>query len=163
MSVRRQTRQQAGGRQREFWIVDIEHRDLTGRVRRIRKVPRPQTRVAAERLEREILRQLESGTYGVKQTEPESISFAKFAEEFKTNYAATNNKPSECYAKKVILDKHLVPVFGKCLLEVIDVRRIEAFKAQQVGLGVYSPKSINNQLGVLRKLLRFAAESPRSP
>jgi integrase len=80
-----------------------------------------------------------------------------FAEEFLVKYARTNNKASEAHTKGTMLRAHLVPAFGSKRLDAIGPREIEGYKATKVKSG-YEAKSINNQLGVLRRLLRIAVE-----
>jgi integrase len=152
MSVRRQKRVQ-GAREREFWIVDLEYRHPDGRVQRIRRVPRRQTRAAAEALERDILNALANKTYNMRQDMP---TVAKFAEEFLSGYA-TRNKPSEQATKKRILEGHIIPALGKMALDAVGIEAIDKYAArkQRDGLG---PKTINNHLRVLGKMLRCAAD-----
>jgi integrase len=72
-------------------------------------------------------------------------------------YAATNNKPSGVESKRTICNCHLVPAFGSMRLDEISVREIEAFKAAKLKDG-YAPKTVNNILAVLRKLLTVAVD-----
>jgi integrase len=167
MSVRRQKRTE-GGKVREFWIVDLEYRRVDGSVLRIRRVPRPQTKATAEKLEREILNQLEAGTFGKKKDAPVVPTLAEFAKRFLRDHARVNNKASEVYTKGMMLKNHILPALGKMRLDQIDVPAIERYKGDKkengwrVGpkgeLKPYSAKSINNQLGVLRTMLELAEE-----
>lgn len=68
-----------------------------------------------------------------------------------------NNKPSEAHTKARLLHVHLLPAFGAKKLNAIGVRDIEAFKKVKLDAG-YAAKSVNNQLGVVRKVLRIAVE-----
>jgi len=52
---------------------------------------------------------------------------------------------------------HLKPAFGKLRLDAIGPKQIEAYKATKVAARK-TPKTINNHLTVLRKLLHVAAE-----
>jgi len=97
----------------------------------------------------------------------------EFEAEFIGSYASANNKPSEVESKKMIFKHHLIPAFGHRRLDEIDARAIEHYKADklsekrpkkpmrgghrknEVGL---IPKTINNHLTVLSKMLSLAVE-----
>lgn len=92
-------------------------------------------------------------------------TFAEFEKEFVEKYVAPNNKPSEAESKRNILATHLVPAFGSMRLDEIGPKQIEEYKAAKVKAGA-AKKTINNQLGVLGKILRTAAawgEIPKAP
>src|SRR6185503_10491718 len=72
-------------------------------------------------------------------------------------YVTTNNKRSEQDAKRWILDRHLRPVFGAKRLDQIGRLEIDAFKAK-LGKG-RTPKTVNNILTVLGKILNYAVEA----
>lgn len=159
MSVRKQKRK-FNGKVREFWIVDIAHRHPNGTITRVRRVPRDQTRVGAERMEREIIRQLEQGTFGKKiVTNP---TFAAFAKEFaKERLTPAHMRLSSIDQNKQLLKDVLLPYFGRMHLAAIDARVIDTFKAAQAEKGTkwktpYSKKTINNHLILLRVMLRRA-------
>lgn len=89
--------------------------------------------------------------------------FSDFADEFITTYASAENKPSEVRSKKSIFNAHLKPAFGKKRLDAITVRDIDTFRARQLTTGGRSkhglkPKTVNNQLTVLRRCLATAVE-----
>jgi integrase len=159
MSVRRQKRT-AQGKVREFWIVDIEFRHLDGRTERIRRVPRGGTRAAAEKLEREILNELERGTYGKRLADTPTVE--EFAPVFLANYAKNNNKASAYVAKEYILRRHVVPFFGRRRLDAITTLDLERYKSEKQEIGTlsevcgYSKTSINHHLTTLRTMLRTA-------
>ncbi len=94
---------------------------------------------------------------GRKEQEKKMPTFADFSTEFMDVYATTNNKPSERFNKRRVLDLHLLPHFGKMKLDAIGVRHVEAFKAAQLK-GGYAAKTINNRLTILRKTLACAHE-----
>ncbi len=58
-------------------------------------------------------------------------------------------------SKKSILENHLKPAFGKKRLAKIGERDVERFKATQLAKGL-SPKTVNNQLTVLRRMFVIA-------
>lgn len=90
-------------------------------------------------------------------------SLAEFAREWLTTYALVDNKASEVVAKEVILRRHLIPFFGNRRLDDISPKDIEAYKAEKLaakdGNKTLLPKTVNNHLTVLRKLLVTAQES----
>ncbi|EYF06041.1 tyrosine-type recombinase/integrase [Chondromyces apiculatus] len=92
-----------------------------------------------------------------KQVTGRAPLFGDFGKEFLETYAYTNNKPSEVETKEAILRLHLRPFFGELRLDVIGPQHIERFKAQQLRAEL-SPKTVNNQLTVLRKVLAVAKE-----
>ena len=85
-------------------------------------------------------------------------TFADFAAEFMRTYSAANNKDSERDGKQKILDAHLLPEFGDLMVAEVVVRRIEEFKAKLLKDGKRSRKTVNNILGVLKKILNYAVE-----
>jgi integrase len=84
-------------------------------------------------------------------------TFSAFAERWFETYVTTNNKASEQHTKNVILRAHLLPWFGAKRLEAIGPGDIEQYKAAKLAANL-SPKTVNNQLTVLSKCLRTAAE-----
>jgi integrase len=72
-------------------------------------------------------------------------------------YSETNNKPSTVCAKGIALRMHLVPFFGATRLDQIGPALVEEYKAQELREG-QAPKSVNNHLAILRKLLTLAVE-----
>lgn len=72
------------------------------------------------------------------------------------NYVKVNNKHSTVLSKTAILKHHLVPFFGKIRLDAIGREAIDRYKKSRHG--GWSPKTINNHLTVLRKLLTFAQD-----
>src|SRR5262245_42964069 len=89
---------------------------------------------------------------------PRELSFKQFAEEsFLGVYAPVNNKPSEIASKKAILANHLLPIFGRRTLDTLKARDFEQYKAKKLGEGL-SPKTVNNHVAVLSRLLRVAEE-----
>jgi integrase len=130
------------------WMVDfvLEHPD--GRKERIRKRSPVQTKRGAEAHERE-LRELAG------KPKLSTATFSEYAEDFMDVYAKVNNKRSEQLSKQRILDNHLLPFLGRTRLVDIRLRQIERFKARQLKSDL-RPKTINNHLAVLSKMLRVA-------
>jgi len=138
---------------REFWMVDIDYQHPDGRRQRIRKVSPVQTRRGAEKYEREVRQALGDDRFGREEVP----RFEAFKKEFMETYVAANNKPSERISKTSMLKFHLVPAFGRMRLDEIGTRDIERFKAEKLAAGL-KPKSVNNMLTCLGKMLRYAAE-----
>src|SRR6266852_3731638 len=138
----------------EAWDVDIQFRHADGRVERIRKASPVNTRRGAEQYERDVRQALLAGTYGKEVREVPTLG--RFAERFLT-YSETNNKPSAVFAKRGLLKNHLIPSFGKLRLNEIGPAEVEKYKEHKLR-ATYSPKSVNNQLTALRKLLNLAVE-----
>lgn len=86
----------------------------------------------------------------------------EFYLEFMSTYVKANNKPSEQISKECIFRTRLLPEFGEKHLDDIGVRDVERFKAKLLDVSEYgrpkSPKTINNTLSSLGKMLRYAEE-----
>ncbi len=165
MSVRRDRFQcPKTGKERFYWRVDIVFEHPDGSVQRVRKTSPVNTRKGAEQYERQIRQKLLDGTYTRRRKEkvpekdgPTVPTFKTFSKEFMTVYVQTNNKPSEVQSKESILRRHLLPAFRRKRLDEIGQRDIERYKSKKLALDL-SPKTINNQLTVLRRLLAVAVE-----
>lgn len=165
MTVRR--RKYTGARSTVMkWVIDIDYCHRDGSRERVRRTSPIQTRRGAEQFERELRASLqttnarniwtaESAACDQRSSLPKHVSFSEFAEDFLQRYARANNKPSEVDSKRSILSHHLLPTFGRAGLDDIDERVVEAYKAQK-RLEALSPKTINNHLGVLGRMLRVA-------
>jgi integrase len=124
-----------------------------GRRIRISGTPAINTKLEAEAAERaHILRVLRPS-----EAKKEVPKFKEFAAEFLRTYVAANNKPSEQAAKESILRVNVTPAFGRLRLDEITVREVEAFKAKLLEKEL-TPKTINNNLTVLSRLLGYAVE-----
>lgn len=94
----------------------------------------------------------------LKPTEEErrdSPTLAEFAPRWLETYVKANNRVKEYKRKRGTLDNHLIPFFGSQKLEDITAERVEQYKVAKQAL---NPKTLNLQLGVLRKLLATAQE-----
>ncbi len=162
MSVRRRTwRDPTTGLVKEAWMIDVKVTLEDGREERVRRVAPLQNKRAAERYEHEIRQGLLEGDR--KKEEPKEKprpippTLKEFSKPFLDVYAATNNKPSGVEAKRTICKNHLIPAFGHLRLDAIGVEQIEAFKAAMLKQD-YQPKTVNNCLTTLRRLLAVAVE-----
>ena len=157
MSVRHVTRRDpATGATRKYWTVDIVFEHPDGHTERVRKVSPVQTRRGAEQHERNIREALQRGTYGKKEVEPVP-TIAEFWPTFLDVYARAENKQSEVDAKTRHWKNHIAPFFGKTRLDAIGAEAIARYKAAKLK-DEYDPKSVNNQLAILRRMLAVAAE-----
>ena len=138
------------------WRYRVTVKLPDGSKKRICGTPSIDTKDAARMAEREaILRAIDPAPPAPPKKEVPR--FEKFSDEFLTTYAETNNKPSEVASKRTMLALHLVPAFGHLRLDQIDLVAIERYKADKMRAKL-SPKSINNHLTVLRRLLVVARE-----
>jgi len=161
-------------------MIDVCIKLPDGRTQRVRKVSPIQTKRAAQALEREVRDSLLAKLRGEDETQPEATppprgqapKLAEFAEEFLV-YQATLNKPTELNAKRSTLEHHLIPAFGHLRLDQIDARAIDRYKVKKLSppdeddpkavkstrrspKAGLKPKTINNHLTILSRLLRVA-------
>jgi integrase len=122
-------------------------------VRRIRRRSPIQTRKGTEAYERELI----EAALSTSRPSREERRLADFAVEFLESYCAANNKYATIEAKESIFRVHLIPDMGKLLLSEVNARTIEAYKAKKL-VEELSPKTVNNHLTVLRKMLSVAQE-----
>lgn len=140
-------------RYRGNYYVDVYVDVPSQGVRRIRRRSPIQTRKGSESYERELI----EAALSTSTPSREERRLADFAVEFLKSYCAANNKYASIEAKESILRVHLIPDMGKLLLSEVNARVIEAYKAKKL-VAELSPKTINNHLTVLRKMLSVAQE-----
>lgn len=168
MSVRWVTQKNGSGIEVRFVMVDVTYRYPDGRTERVRKSAEIQNLRAAKQEEAQILAALAAGTYSRERkpqpvhVDPSVPTLAEFATTFIETYARVNNKPSEVESKQSILEHHLIPVLGKLPLDAITLEAIERYKSSRLAIPC-EPKTINNQLAVLRRMLNLAVEWKRIP
>lgn len=126
---------------------------------RVRLASPENSRAGARAFEQVLRRRLANGetVKELKTGKAKSVKFAEFTEEWFRVYVLTNNKPSEQRAKLSVIQKHLVPFFGKAELADVAAMRVEEYKAKKLAQGL-SAKTINNHLTILRKCLQIAWE-----
>lgn len=157
------------GKRRKVWAVDFIMTYPDGFKERVTKVPPVQTMRGAEQWERdrrqELLDQwrreklgLDAAPTEAEIKEKEVPTLAEFGEEFIDTYATSNNAPSEVTSKKAHLKLYLKPDLGDRRLNEITVRDVEKLKATLLKREL-SPKTINNALGTLSRLLSYAVEA----
>lgn len=126
-----------------------------GQRHRISGTPLINTRVAAEAAERAKIEEILAGPPEPQKEVPQVPTLKEFSEDFMATYAKTNNKESEQIAKQSILNNRLLPHLGERRLDEITLLDVEKLKAKLLAKPL-EPKSVNNALGVLRKMLRHA-------
>lgn len=146
------------------WWVDLTLPDG----QRIRRVSPVQSKRGAHEFEAQLLSSGSStstpcSSAGEAKRPPSRVPTLKaFAPEWLTTYAVVNNRRSEVVGKECALRLHLLPFFGNLPLDEIGARDIEHYKAEKLrrvdGERPLSPKSINNHLTILRKVLSTARE-----
>jgi integrase len=122
-------------------------------VRRIRRRSPIQTKKGTEAYERQLI----EAALSTSTRSREERKVADFAVEFLETYCAANNKYASIEAKESILRVHIIPEMGMLMLSEVNARTIEAYKAKKLAAEL-SPKTINNHLTVLRKMLCVAQE-----
>ena len=125
-----------------------------GRREKLSGTPAINNRAAAEAAERAHIARVSAGKPARREGVPR---FEEFHEEFMRTYVAANNKPSERMSKEYMFRWHLLPAFRGMRLDEITTRHIEAFKAEKLAAEL-APKTINNLLTCLGKMLRYAAD-----
>ena len=135
------------------WLVDIRYKGSRCRVR-----SPGVTKADAEAHETYLRGQLAlHGIAGLRRATAAPPTLAQFAATWMRDYVSVNNKPSEQRMKAVVLRTVILPLFGARALADISPLDIERLKRRGLERGL-SPKTINNQLTVLRRLLRSAVE-----
>ena len=86
----------------------------------------------------------------------ESLSFGVFAERWITQVAPLRLKATAVAEYESLLRLRLLPAFSDCRLTDISPEEIQQYMSHQVKSG-FSPRSIRNDLAVLRAVLKTAA------
>ncbi len=137
------------------WWIDIRFR---GRRYRLRS-PANYREGAAE-YERTVIARLMSGDAVSLPRDAHdqwSRRFSAFSDQWFETYVKTNLEASTQAEYAGVLRRTLVPFFGESRLDTVDPYQVERFKTKRRETGA-SAKTINNDLFVLSKLLRTAAE-----
>lgn len=138
---------------RDHWWVDLR---FAGK--RHRKKSPLDTKGGAQAYETLLRSELaKHGSLEHLKPEVPAVTFAQFAERWMRDYVAIRNRPSEQSTKRYILAAHLVPRFGRLPLASVTAVEMHDFAADQRRKGL-SAKTVNNQLTVLRRLLRTAED-----
>lgn len=130
-----------------------------GKKDRISGTPTINTKAEAEREERAAIERALSPVPKRKEV----LTFAVFAKRYLKEYVLLNCKASYRALVESIVVRHLVPRFGDRPLEEITTADVEAFKAWLLERHgpedkKRGPKTVNNELTVLRRMLRVAVD-----
>ncbi len=139
------------------WHVDFRYTDpLTRKRRRCRRTTGPGTtkREATELAHRWKL-ELETPPPPPEQRRNRA-AFSGFAKHWYDLHVVPNLKHSTRRSYEQIIRIHLVAFFGDRDMRAITAEQIEAYKAEK--LKTLNPKTVNNHLGVLSRMLRSAEE-----
>lgn len=121
---------------------------------RIFGVPRrfglPNTKVGAQEAERREVQRV----HGPTPEKKEVPTVKAFSEHF-MQVATAHNRPSTVEDKRRILDRHILPHLGDAKLDAIRYAEIQDLKLKLLA-GKLSPKTVNNVLTVLRRMLEIA-------
>lgn len=135
----------------------------TGNRTRITGTPTTDTKAAAEHAERmHVFRVTNPGfvpppSLTASKGKERARTIHEYVEPFMDGYLP-DQKPSERKSKRQILDGHIVPFFGDLRLDEIRQMDVDAFVATELKRGI-ARKTINNRLGVLSSLLKYAHEN----
>ena len=152
-------------------MIDICHITPTGHEARIRRVSPVQTRRGAEAHERKLRQLLESGALG-KEPQPTDEGAAEpnqdptpappprvseFADTFITDHCEVEqHRPGSIRSARTILSKHITPVVGEVRIDEIRSKHFGEVKRAMVRKrATVKPKTINNTLTVLSRMVRF--------
>jgi len=137
-------------RSKSSWTVVIElGRDAQGRKRRIRRAVKGPKRLA-ERVLRELLQELEAGTY----VETPKITLADWLRQW-LEYHKHSLAPSTVAAYSTIIEKHIAPSIGDIPLASVTPAILESHYAAMLDRG-YSTTTVHHNHVVLHKALAKA-------
>ena len=134
-----------------WWTAFADITTLSGERLRSQRKARKNTMTSA----REMLEEL---TEDLLCDKPSAVSFSELADSYMTLWCEINNRPSTVNRNKSVLKIHLMPFFGGVKdISTITGLDIERLKAKNLKAGL-SPKTVNMNLGVLRKMMNCALE-----
>ena len=127
--------------------------------RRKRRLTVYGSRKSAERYEKDLKSEMRAGRLVAQQDEQDTPSvptFSEYAEIWFQDHVQ-DNKPNEVRSKRLNLDNHLLPYFGKLRLDEIPRLMVQRFKREHAGMG-YAPSTVNNRLAHLSRLFNCAID-----
>lgn len=155
-------RRRPDGTQGKRWIVDFVLTYPDGsKAQRVERAAPKNTRLSAEQYERELRAQMLQEWHDARSgvAKKEVPTFGAFAERFMREYAV-DNKPSERQSKGYVLSKHLLPRYRKRRLDSFTFDDVQRLKLELTAEKL-KPRTVNNVLAVLSKLLRYAYQDCR--
>src|ERR1700676_4485649 len=136
------------------WEVDILFRLPDGSRHRERCKAPMASKSAAQRWGEDRERHLLQ--HGPLHPKKEVPTLSEFTDRFLDGYARANRqKPSGIAAKETILNVHLIPMLGIKKIDAITSEQVQHLKER---LAHRAPKTVNNVLAVLNKLLKTAVD-----
>lgn len=138
---------------RDKWCVDVEWPNSDGSTRRIRKTSPVQTKVGAERYEREIRNALSDGTYGIVKDE-DVPTVSQYRDEFIRWYANEGRKAASVKRRTELLDNHIIPLFGNRRMNDFGEKQVKELKERLATRK--SKSSYNCATATINKLLKAA-------
>ena len=155
MTVRQVERVNKDGKKGAVWVVDVTFRHHDGRVERIRRDSPVNDKSSAKELERQIRTALLNNTFHVDE-KVLAPTVAEFFPRFMRDFAVANRqKHSTVTTKQRGYEKHLAAQFGSKRLDAITAVDIQKLKGNMAHL---APKSVNNILSILSKMLKVAVD-----
>ena len=113
----------------------------------------PNTKVGAQEAERRAV-VAALGPKAQSATKKEVPTLREFSTHFMA-VATAQNRPSSVDSKRVILDRHILPHLGDTKLDAVRYGEVQDLKLKLLARGL-GPKTVNNVLSVLRRLLEIA-------
>jgi integrase len=149
-------RERPGGK---GYVVDVRIRQLDGSWYRERHRVALATRSAAQRWAQQLESAIvaEGGKRRKEEEKPRVVpTLAEFWPRFMEGYARANQeKPSTLDTKELLWRAHLDPMLGKLRLDAIDDEQVQRLKGKRADR---NPKTVNNILALLSKVLKVAVE-----
>lgn len=136
---------------KNHWTVDVQ---VNGH--RVRRKSPINTELGARVYEAQLREELANG--GPSGLASKHRSVASWAAEWMTTHCTTlNHSANGIRTKESVLRNHILPYFGHKQLDQVDTSAVDRFIQAQHRQGL-SPKSINNHLAILGRMLRVAQE-----
>lgn len=146
-----------GGIRRRGENYQIHYYDSTGK--RHFETIGPKKKEAEEKLE-DRLQEIRNKKFNLQKSDVKGVLFKDFLQKWDGGYAQFQLKMGELKGSTYTLyqgymTSHLIPFFGKSLLEEINPNGIREFMSYLVQKGL-SPKTVNNILVCLKGILKYA-------
>jgi integrase len=126
--------------------------------KRYRRKSQDDSRSGALDLEARLRQRLQlTGPRSMSTTDGHAPTFRAFAQQWFVTYAKTNLKPTTIRTYDTALRLHLLPRLGELAIDAIGTQHVETLKGELLAAHL-SPKSINNLLSALRKILDTARD-----
>ena len=145
-------------------MIHIEHKHPDGSRQIIRKISPVQTRRGAEQYERELRQSLLDGSLKKKEesqttveAEQAPMTVSEFVDVFLDEHSRTEGlRPRYIREQQTALDLHVLPVIGREQISEIGSKHFGLVKRAMLKKNPdYSPKTVNNILAVLSRMVRF--------